>query len=158
LTWTNPGTPGGSCKPPPGVHDVSPSLSTSPGWQKQKGTPTGFWRVRVWLPANPEPGAPDHVVAARDEIEAEARCFLELGIRSVDKSVNNVEITPVAEIEFVRAQARRLRVDLRSQRRTEFRAAIQDVLDRVPTTHTEKLASLMTLNFQEFDDVSFLAA
>jgi transposase len=41
---------------------------------------------------------------------------------------------------------------------TEFRAAVQDVLDRVPTTHAEKLASLMTLNFQEFDDVSFLAA
>ena len=41
---------------------------------------------------------------------------------------------------------------------TEFRAAVQDVLDRVPTTHAEKLASLMTLNFQEFDDASFLAA
>jgi transposase len=40
----------------------------------------------------------------------------------------------------------------------DFRAAIEDVLDRVPTTHAEKLASLMTLNFQEFDDVSFLAA
>jgi transposase len=40
----------------------------------------------------------------------------------------------------------------------DFRAAIQDVLDRVPTTHANKLASLMTLNFQEFDDVSLLAA
>ena len=40
----------------------------------------------------------------------------------------------------------------------DFRAAVQDVLDRVPTTHAEKLASLMTLNFQEFDDVSLLAA
>jgi transposase len=40
----------------------------------------------------------------------------------------------------------------------DFRAAIQDVLDRVHTTHADKLASLMTLNFQEFDDVSFLAA
>jgi transposase len=39
----------------------------------------------------------------------------------------------------------------------DFRAAIQDVLDRVPTTHANKLASLMTLNFQEFDDVSLLA-
>ena len=39
-----------------------------------------------------------------------------------------------------------------------FRSAVQDVLDRVPTTHAEKLASLMTLNFQEFDNVSFLAA
>jgi transposase len=40
----------------------------------------------------------------------------------------------------------------------DFRAAIQDVLDRVPTTHASKLASLMTLNFQEFDDVSLLTA
>jgi len=40
----------------------------------------------------------------------------------------------------------------------DFRAAVQDVLDRVPTTHTGQLASLMTLNFQVFDDVSLLAA
>ena len=40
----------------------------------------------------------------------------------------------------------------------EFRAAVMDVLNRVRTTHAEPLASLMTLNFQEFDDVSFLAA
>lgn len=39
----------------------------------------------------------------------------------------------------------------------DFRAAIQDVLDRLPTTHADKLESLMTLNFQEFDDVSLLA-
>ena len=39
-----------------------------------------------------------------------------------------------------------------------FRAAVQDVLDRVTTTHAEQLASLMTLDFQEFDDVSLLAA
>jgi hypothetical protein len=39
----------------------------------------------------------------------------------------------------------------------EFRAVVQDMLDRVPTTHAEKLGSLMTLNFQEFDDVSLLA-
>jgi transposase len=40
----------------------------------------------------------------------------------------------------------------------DFRTAVQDVLDRVSTTHASKLASLMTLNFQEFDDVSLLAA
>lgn len=40
----------------------------------------------------------------------------------------------------------------------DFRAAIQDVLDRVSTTHAETLASLMTLRFQEFEDVSLLAA
>ena len=36
----------------------------------------------------------------------------------------------------------------------EFRAAVQDVSDRVPATHANKSASLMTLNFQEFDEVS----
>lgn len=40
----------------------------------------------------------------------------------------------------------------------DFRAAIQNVLDGVPTTHANKLASLMTLNFQEFENVSLLAA
>jgi hypothetical protein len=39
-----------------------------------------------------------------------------------------------------------------------FRVAIQDVLGRVPATHAEKLASLRTLKFQEFDDVSLLTA
>ncbi len=40
----------------------------------------------------------------------------------------------------------------------DFRAAIQEVLDRVPTTHADKSASLMTLNFQELNDVSLLTA
>jgi hypothetical protein len=40
----------------------------------------------------------------------------------------------------------------------DFRAAVQDVLDRVPTTHAQKLTSLTTFHFQEFDDVSLLAA
>ncbi len=40
----------------------------------------------------------------------------------------------------------------------DFRAAVQDVLDHVQTTHANKLASLMTLNFQEFDEVSLPAA
>ena len=40
----------------------------------------------------------------------------------------------------------------------DFRVAVQDVLDRVPTTYAGPLASLMTLRFQEFEDVSLLAA
>jgi hypothetical protein len=40
----------------------------------------------------------------------------------------------------------------------DFRAAVQDVLDKVSTTHADRLASLMTLNFQEFEEVSLLAA
>ena len=40
----------------------------------------------------------------------------------------------------------------------DFRAAIEDVLDHVPTTHADSLESLMTLHFQEFENVSLLAA
>ena len=40
----------------------------------------------------------------------------------------------------------------------DFRAAVEDVLARISTRHADKLASLMTLNFQEFEDVSLLAA
>lgn len=40
----------------------------------------------------------------------------------------------------------------------DFRAAVEDVLARISTKHADKLASLMTLNFQEFEDVSLLAA
>ena len=40
----------------------------------------------------------------------------------------------------------------------DFRAAIEEVLAGISTTHADKLATLMTLNFQEFEDVSLLAA
>lgn len=39
-----------------------------------------------------------------------------------------------------------------------FRAAIEKTLAEIPTTHAERLESLMTLNFQQFKDVSLLAA
>ena len=39
-----------------------------------------------------------------------------------------------------------------------FRAAIEGTLSQLGTTHPDALASLMTVNFQEFDDVSLLAA
>ena len=40
----------------------------------------------------------------------------------------------------------------------DFRAAIQETLDGLPTTHAEQLETLMTLNFQLFDDVSLMTA
>lgn len=40
----------------------------------------------------------------------------------------------------------------------DFRVAVQTTLDQLPSKHKDKLASLMTLNFQVFDDVSLLAA
>ena len=39
-----------------------------------------------------------------------------------------------------------------------FRAAIEKTLAEIPTTHADRLKSLMTLNFQELKDVSILAA
>ena len=39
-----------------------------------------------------------------------------------------------------------------------FKAAIEDTLSQLGTTHADSLATLMTLKFQEFDDVSLLAA
>ena len=39
-----------------------------------------------------------------------------------------------------------------------FRAVIEKTLTEIPTTHAGRLKSLMTLKFQEFNDVSLLAA
>jgi transposase len=40
----------------------------------------------------------------------------------------------------------------------DFRAAIEDTLDELSTTHAQRLNSLMTLNFQQFENVSLMAA
>jgi transposase len=38
----------------------------------------------------------------------------------------------------------------------DFRSAIEETLDGLPTAHAEQLETLMTLNFQLFDDVSLM--
>ena len=40
----------------------------------------------------------------------------------------------------------------------DFKAAIEGTISLLPTKHKDKFASLMTLNFQVFDNVSLLAA
>ena len=40
----------------------------------------------------------------------------------------------------------------------DFQAAIQEILDGIPTTYAKQLETLMTLNFQQFEDVSLMAA
>jgi transposase len=40
----------------------------------------------------------------------------------------------------------------------DFQAAIQETLDGLSTTHMEKLKKLMTLNFQQFENVSLMTA
>jgi len=39
-----------------------------------------------------------------------------------------------------------------------FRAAIEETLDGLSTTHADQLKTLMSLNFQQFKDVSLMAA
>ena len=41
---------------------------------------------------------------------------------------------------------------------TDFRGAIEETLGTLSTTHAERLKTLMTLNFQQFEDVSLMAA
>jgi hypothetical protein len=40
----------------------------------------------------------------------------------------------------------------------DFKAAIENTIAGLPTTHAEQLATLMTLKFQHFEDASLLAA
>jgi transposase len=40
----------------------------------------------------------------------------------------------------------------------EFQAAIKEIIDGLSTTHAKPLETLMTLNFQQFEDVSLMAA
>ena len=40
----------------------------------------------------------------------------------------------------------------------DFKAAIEEVIAQMPSKHKDRLASLLTLNFQVFDNVSLLAA
>ena len=40
----------------------------------------------------------------------------------------------------------------------EFQAAIHKTIDGLSTTHAKQLETLMTLNFQQFEDVSLMAA
>jgi transposase len=40
----------------------------------------------------------------------------------------------------------------------DFQAAIQEILDGLSTIHADPLKTLMTLNFQQFEDVSLMAA
>jgi transposase len=40
----------------------------------------------------------------------------------------------------------------------DFRGAIEETLDELSNTHAKRLKTLMTLNFQQFEDVSLMAA
>lgn len=75
-----------------------------------------FWRVRIVNATINDPGAPDHVVRAPDRANAWETFRREFGVISVDEAVNKREITPATEADFILAQAKCLRVDLREQR------------------------------------------
>ena len=40
----------------------------------------------------------------------------------------------------------------------EFRAAIEETIDGLSSTHADQLKTLMTLNFQRFEEVSLMPA
>ena len=40
----------------------------------------------------------------------------------------------------------------------DFQAAIKETLDGLPNTHVKPLSTLMTLNFQKFENVALMAA
>lgn len=95
---------------PPGIVEMTPTAAAGAATAEP---PTGFWRIRAFLPAFPEPGAPDHVVRAEDRANAELSFCRELGITTIDKSVNQFTVEPASEADYIVAQAKRLHVDLR---------------------------------------------
>jgi hypothetical protein len=66
-----------------------------------------------------EPGAPNLVVRAADTANAWQTFRSQMGIISCDETVNKVQMIPAEETEFILTQAKRLRVDLREQRKTD---------------------------------------
>jgi transposase len=56
---------------------------------------------------------------------------------------------------FVKRQTLYGRYDARF---ADFRIAVQATREQLPSKHKDQLASLMTLNFQVFENVSLLAA
>lgn len=75
-----------------------------------------FWRVKIVNQTVNDPGAHNHVVRAADRANAWETFRREMGVTSVDETVNKREIAPATEAEYVLAQAKRLRVDLREHR------------------------------------------
>lgn len=79
-----------------------------------------YWRVRISAPAiKDEAHAPDHVVRALDKANAWEAFKREYGVIETDRNVNRVDISSATEADFIRAQAKRLRVDLREHRITQ---------------------------------------
>lgn len=75
-----------------------------------------FWRVRIVNTTVNDAGAHNHVVRAPDKANAWEVFRREMGVISVDETVNRREITPATELEYMHAHAKRFRVDLREHR------------------------------------------
>lgn len=101
---------------PAGLTELTEGGGAAVATEEAPAPPTGFWRVRVHLFTHVEPGAHDHVVRAPDRANAEATFNQEMGVLSIDRAVNKVIVEPATELEFIAAQAKRLRVDLREHR------------------------------------------
>lgn len=78
-----------------------------------------YWRiVQVChaIPADHDQGRPDHVIRAADRANAIARFNHEMGITGFDGQHVRQEVTQATEADYIKAQAKRLRVDLREHR------------------------------------------
>ena len=72
--------------------------------------------VCATIPADHDQGRPDHVVRAADRANALERFSFEMGIIGHDGQSVKREVQEVSELEFIQAQAKRFRIDLREQR------------------------------------------
>jgi len=87
-------------------------MAQQSGWHppKQSAAPVAgrYFRLRLVNSAVQDPGAPDHVVCAADVANARDTFRAELGIITIDEMVNKVEVSEATELDYQKAQLRRL--------------------------------------------------
>lgn len=111
--------------------EVAPGQLAASGLDDSEGQPVpeappllpagegGYFRVVhvvPSIPADQDSGRPDHVVRARDRANALERFNAEMGILGHDGQSVKREVTTASEADYLRAQAKRLGVDLREHR------------------------------------------
>ena len=74
------------------------------------------YRLRLVNHVTNDQGAPDHVVRAKDKANARDTFMREMGILELGLAHNKLEVSEASEQQYIAAQAKRLRVDLREHR------------------------------------------
>lgn len=75
--------------------------------------------VCTTIPADHDAGRPDHVVRALDRANALEKFSAEMGIIGHDGTAVKREVQEVTEADYIKAQAKRFRVDLRDHRKKD---------------------------------------